>query len=276
MASDFIIDVSEDNFEFEVVNYSMQKPVVVDFWAPWCIPCRVLSPLLSRLTEEGDGLYRLARVNVDENPKLAERLKVRNVPSVKAFVEARIVAEFSGVLSEPNLREFFAHLVPVPGDLMLEKGKSLMLMGSWADAEQVLMEYLEFKPNHPGGLLALIKTLLMQGKEREAQLLLSNFPASHEYTAAERLRPVAKAFTWVTANADGNEDALEAAYRNSLRLAMRGNLLAALDGFLDILRRDKQYRQGEVKEVFIGLLELLGEQHPEVRQYRSELSNVLF
>lgn len=276
MTSGLIVDVSEENFEYEVVNYSMQKPVVVDFWAPWCIPCRVFSPLLAKLTQEGEGMYRLARVNVDENQKLAERMKVRNVPAVKAFVEGHIVAEFSGVLSEPNLRQFFSHLVPVPGDLMLEKGKSLMMLGQWQEAEDVLIEYLESKPMHPGGILALAKALLMQGKGREAQALLTNFPASHEYNAAERLRPLAKAYVWVTANADGSTDPLDAAFRNGLRLAMRGKLLAAMDGFLDVLRRDKDYRQGEVKDIFIGLLELLGENHPEVRAYRSELSNVLF
>lgn len=276
MTSDLIVDVSEENFEYEVVQYSMHKPVVVDFWAPWCVPCRVFSPLLAKLTQEGEGSYRLARVNVDENQKLAERLKVRNVPAVKAFVDARIVAEFSGVLSEPNLRQFFAHLVPVPGDLMLEKGKSLMLLGQWQEAEEVLTEYLQSKPTHPSGTLALAKTLMMQGKGREAQFLLTNFPASYEYNAAERLRPLAKAYVWVTANADGSADPLDAAFRNGLRLAMRGKLLAAMDGFLDILRRDKDYRQGEVKDVFIGLLELLGENHPEVRAYRAELSNVLF
>lgn len=276
MSSEFIIDVTEDNFEYEVVNYSNQKPVIVDFWAPWCIPCRVLSPKLAKLTEEGDGLYRLARVNVDENQKLAERLKVRNVPAVKAFVDGRIFSEFTGVLSDPNLFAFFSHLVPTPGDLMFEKGKNLMILGNYEEAEIVLLEYLNLIPRHSGALLALIKTYLLQGKGREAHLLLTNFPASHEFTAAERLRPVAKAYNWFTSNAEAVNDPLNAAFRNGLRLAMRGNILAAMDGFLDILRKNKDFRNGETKDIFIGWLELLGDNHPEVKQYRAELANVLF
>lgn len=276
MTSDFIIDVSEDNFETEVVHYSLEKPVIVDFWAPWCIPCRVFSPLLAKITQEGEGTYRLARVNVDENTKLAERLKVRNVPVVKAFVDGRIVAEFSGVLSEPNLRNFFMRLIPIPGDLLVEKGKNLMLLGQYEEAEEALREYLSYNPGHPGALLAFTRVLLFQAKLREAQIILTNFPASHVYANAERLRPVVKALTWVTANAEATDNPLDAAFRSSLRLALRGKILAALDGFLGILKKDRQYRDGEVRQVYLGLLELLSEDHPEVRQYRIDLTNVLF
>jgi len=276
MTPDYIVDVSEDSFDHDVVQYSNQTPVVVDFWAPWCIPCRIQSPFLGQLAIDMEGAFRLARLNVDENPKLAERLKVRNVPAVKAFVDGRIVSEYSGVLSEPNLRSFIQHLLPTPGDLMLEKGKSLILFGQYQEAEKILREYLSQVPNNPGALLALAKALLIQGKGREAQILLTNFPASHEFNAATRLRPLAKAFVWLFQSNESADEPLMAAYKNGLRLAMKGNILAALDGFLDILRKDKHYHNDEVKEVYIALLEILGENHPEVRQYRSDLSNALF
>jgi putative thioredoxin len=107
-------------------------------------------------------------------------------------------------------------------------------------------------------------------------VLLANFPASHEYNNAKRLRPVVKAYLWMQSPLPAKDSPLEAAYQNGLRLAMRGNILSALDGFLDILRKDRAYRNDEVKDVYLGLLELMGEQHPEVRQYRSDLSNILF
>lgn len=276
MADENIIDVSDETFEFEVLNYSVQMPVVTDFWAPWCIPCRVQSPLLAKLVQEAQGGWRLARVNVDDQPKLAERLKVRNVPAVKAFVDGRIFSEFSGVLSEPNMRAFIARLMPNTGDLLLEKGRSLLVLGDYQEAEDSLREYLSTNPASPAGLLAFARVLLIQGKAREANTLLSSFPPSHEFNTAELLKPVAKAFVWLERNPEPSDQPLEAAYRNGLRLAKRGNILATLDGFLDILRKDKHYRADEVREVYLGLLEVLGEDDPEVRQYRADLSNVLF
>ncbi len=276
MTSANIIDVSDETFEFEVVNYSNQMPVVMDFWAPWCIPCRVQSPLLARLAQEAEGAWRLARVNVDDQTKLAERLKVRNVPAVKAFLDGRLVSEYSGVLSEQNLRIFITRLLPGTSDLLLEKGKSLLMLGDYSQAEATLRQFLSANPVNPSGLLALARALIIQGKGSEAQALLSVFPASHEYTTAETLKPIAEAFVWIARTHESSTDPLEAAYRNGLRLARRGNILAALDGFLDILRKDKHFRNDEVREVYLGLLEVLGEYHPEVRQYRADLSNALF
>ena len=276
MTDDYIIDVSDESFELEFVNYSTQMPVVMDFWEHWCIPCRVQSPLLAKLAQEAEGAFRLARVNVDEQTKLAERLKVKNVPAVKAFVDGRVVSEFTGVLSEPNLRHLIRGLLPDSGDLLLEKGKSLILLGDYPEAEEALGRFVSGNPRHPGGILALARLMLMQGKAREANILLANFPASHEFSAAQQLKPVVEAFLWMDSLQNPPENVLEAAYRNSLKLARRGKILLALDGFLDILRKDKDYRDDEVREVYLGLLEVLGDAHPEVRQYRADLTNVLF
>lgn len=276
MSSDFIVDVSDETFEYEVLNFSVQTPVIMDFWAPWCIPCRVQSPLLANLAEEAEGAFRLARVNVDEQPKLAARLKVTNLPSIKAVMDGRMVAEYSGILSEDNLRAFVSRILPKKGNLLLEKGESLLILGDYDGAESALQEYLEDNYNDPAGLLAYARVLLLHGEGKKAQSILNIFPPSREFNQAQLLKPVAKAYNWVEKTENENASPLEAAYRNGLKLAKRGNLEIALDGFLDVLRKDKNFRNGEVREVFLGLLEALGEAHPEVRHYRAELSNVLF
>ena len=276
MSPEFIVHVDESDFEYEVLQYSTQVPVVVDFWASWCIPCRVLGPKLEALAREGEGRFRLAKVNVDENAKLAKRYKVRNIPVVKAFVDGHVVAEFSGVPSDDRLNTFVHQLAPAPEDLMYEKGNSLLAQEDFGTAESAYREFLSTYPDHPGALLGLIRALLLQGEGREASILLDSFPASSEYATAQLLKPVANAFSEYNQDSVQSDEALDAVFRNGIRLARRGNILAAMDGFLDILRKDRNYRGGEVKEIFVGLLALIGESHPEARQYRKDLSTALF
>lgn len=276
MVSDFIVHVDESDFEYQVLQYSARVPVVVDFWATWCVPCRVLGPKLEALARRGEGAFRLAKVNVDENGNLAKQYKIRNIPAVKAFVDGRMVAEFSGVLSDDALKDFVRHLAPAPADLMYAKGKNLVELGEYAQAEDAFREFLSSNPNHPDALLGLVRALLMQGVGKEAEVLLKNFPASSAYSTAQLLKPVAKAFSEVESQEIANDNPLEAAFWHGVRLARRGNILAAMDGFLDILRKDKHFRRDQVKDVFVGLLALIGEDHPEARQYRKDLSTVLF
>ncbi len=276
MVSDFIIHVDESDFEYEVLQYSTHVPVIVDFWAPWCVPCRVLGPRLEALARRGEGSFRLAKVNVDENARLAKQYKVRNIPAVKGFVDGRVVSEFSGVLEEDNLRDFVSRLAPEPGELIFEKGKNLLELGEYAEAEEAFREFLSMRPSHPKALLGLIRALLFQGEGSEADILLKNFPASSSYKTAQLLIPVARAYREVEYEENGDFDPLEAAFRNGIRLAKNGNILAAMDGFLDIMRKDKHYRNDQVKDVFVGLLALIGESHPEARQYRNDLSAALF
>jgi len=271
-----IIDVNEETFEFEVVNYSTHVPVVVDLWAPWCIPCRMQSQLLARLANEADGAFRLARINVDEQSRLAERLKVNNVPGVKAFVDGRMVAEYFGVLSEKILRSFLDRIMPKTGGLLLAKGKSLMLQGKYQEAEEALERYIIESHGDPAGLLAYARVMLFQGQAGLALDVLEHFPVSSESDVAAMLKPVARAYLLPELDKMIFEDPQEAAFRNALRMAKKGKLLIALDGLLGILRKDKNHRDGQTKAVFLGLLEVLSDDHPATRRYRSDLSSALF
>jgi putative thioredoxin len=274
--SENIIDVSESDFEYNVLIYSQTVPVLVDFWAEWCVPCRTLGPILERLAKEAAGSFRLAKINVDENPNLARRYNVSSIPMVKAFRDGQIVSEFVGAQPEPRIREFLRALAPSPMDLLLEKGLSLLELKEWNQAEKIFREYLQTFPSHSGAILGLIKSLLLQGRATEALDLIKDFPEGKHFTRAENLKPLAQALTRLQTGDVYSENPLEAAYMNALRLVGRGNHAAAMDGMLDILRQDKQYRQGEVRMVMISIFELLGEENPLTRQYRNELAMVLF
>ncbi len=275
MNPNFIVDVSEESFEMEVLAFSSKSPVVVDLWAPWSIPSRVQSPMLAKLAAEAQGAFRLARVNVEEQAKLAEKLKVKSVPTVKAFLDGRIVADYTGVLTEENMRVFIARILPEEGSLLLEKGLNLLLLGNYTEAEAALKEFLQTHPQDPAGQLALIRAFLFQGKALQAEGLINRFPASPYYNTAKTLAPLAKAYLIADRTAPSGQPE-EAIFRNALKLAKHGNIPAAMDGLLDLLRKNKHARQGEVRDVFLALLTVLSEQNPLVRQYRLDLTNILF
>jgi putative thioredoxin len=274
--SEFIIDVSEADFEYKVLIYSQTVPVLVDFWAEWCAPCRILGPLLERLAQEAAGGFRLAKINVDENPGLARRYNVSSIPMVKAFRDGQVVSEFTGALPEPRIRDFLRALAPSPMDLLLEKGYGLIEMKQWGNAEKVFSEYLVEYPNHSGAMLGLVKSILLQGRGAEALKLIRKFPDGKSFTRAESMLPLAGALARFQAGETYSEDPLEAAYLNALRLIARGNHAAAMDGLLDVLRQNKHFRDGEVRRVMVGIFELLGDENPLTQQYRSELAMVLF
>ncbi|MFM8323219.1 MAG: tetratricopeptide repeat protein [Chloroflexota bacterium] len=278
MASDFIVDVSESDFEYEVLAYSQQAPVVVDFWAEWCGPCKTLGPLLERLAHEGQGAFRLAKVNVDQNQNLAIRYGVTSIPAVKAFRNGAIAAEFTGLRPEPRVREFILALAPTPVDLALEKGSSLLDLRKPQEAELTFRKALEGMPGRPEALLGLSRSLVLQGQGREALELLARFPASKEYAAAQNLLPLARYLDQLERDQalGAGEDPLDPAFHNAMRLVRRGNLEAAMDGLLDILRENKRYRDGLARQAMLGLLEALGNNNPLTRQYRSELAMLLF
>jgi putative thioredoxin len=271
-----IINVTEANFEDEVLMYSDRVPVVVDFWAEWCKPCKALSPILEKMAKESKGAFRLAKVDVDENPNLPLRYNVRSIPTVKAFIQGEVVSEFTGLQTEDRLQDFISRLAPTPFDLILEKGASYLQMHQWKKAEDSYREVLDEKPDHTGGLLGLSKSLLGQGVSAEALEILQDFPPSREFARAEILLPLAQALSRLDQGQLSAETPLDAAYSNALRLVKRSNIPAALDGLLDILRQDKRYQDGAARQIFLALLELLGEDNPQTRQYRDELASTLF
>ena len=276
MTSEYIKTVTETDFEYEVIAYSNQTPVIVDFWAEWCRPCKTLTPILEKIAEEAQGAFRLAKVNVDDNPNLSLRFNVRSIPNVKAFRDGQLVSEFLGLQPEIRVKEFIRNLAPSQVDLLLEKGLSQLDSLSWLEAGNSFHQFLTKSPNHPAGLLGLIKSDLMQGHYSEVKKVLNEFPSSVEYSRVEIIRPLYEALVRVKFSQGITDDPLEAGYQNALRLVMRGNILASMDGLIDILRQDKHYHNDEVRKVLLGLFEVLGTNHPLTHQYRQELALVLF
>jgi len=275
--SEYILDVSEATFETQVVLKSFEVPVVVDFWAPWCGPCRVLSPILERVAIEAGGDFVLAKVNVDENPNLSIRYGVHGIPAVKAFRNGELAAQFHGAQPERTVRKFIEQLTPSEAEQAVEQAHSLLATRHYPEAEAAYREVFEQDETNSEAALGLVESLLIQGKGSEALSILQNFPPGTAWVKAEGYLPLASLLNEVeTAAPNLDLPPLDASLFQAGRLIGRGNLPAAMDGLLDVLRQEKTYRAGLPRKVLLALFSLLGDLDPLTRKYRDELASVLF
>ncbi len=250
--STYVTDVSEADFQSVVIEGSKETPVVVDFWAGWCEPCKTLGPILEKVTNEAQGSVRLAKVDVDANPRLAQAFGVQGIPMVIAFKDGKPVSQFTGAVPEAAVRQFIDQLIPPPVDEAVLAAEVLADAGDLAGAEAALTELLAAQPTNLEAGLSMATLLLDRGASEEAIEVLSRLSQTPD---VKRLLAAARLL-------GGGEVDLadpEAALPRLLELVQEGG-----DG------REKARLQ------MIDLFDVLGADHPLTTEYRRRLANALF
>ncbi len=288
--SQHAIDVSSADFDEKVIAASQRVPVIVDFWAPWCQPCRILKPILEKLANEFGGRFLLAKVNSDENQDLAARFGVRGIPAVKAFVGGQPVDEFTGALPEAQVREFIERLIPSPAEPLRMEALALAAGGNLDAARKKLVEAINLDPRNDTSYLDYIALSIEDGSEAalaEAGELLNvvadrardrsrveSLQARLRMASAAPQADTAALQAQVTAHPD--DHAVRQQLANALALAH--DYRGALENLLEIVRRERQWNEDAARKGMLDLFALLAPQ-PQyedlVREFRVALARTL-
>lgn len=282
-ASPHVFDVTDADFEQEVIERSKRVPVVVDFWAPWCGPCRALGPLLERLADEYNGAFHVAKVNTDENPALASAFRVQSIPMVIGLRDGQLADHFVGALPESGVRDFLSHLLPSESEQLAEEAAKQFELGHLAEAESTYRQALDRDPRTDSALVGLGTLLAERGDGEEALALLDRVGPGPSKQQADRLaasirirQSGAGDETALRSRVEENPDDLEARFALAQALAGAGRYEEALQHYLEIVRRDRGFRDDGARKAMIDIFDLLGPGNELADRYRSELGKVLF
>jgi len=283
--SPYITDVTEQDFAQKVLVQSQTVPVVVDFWAAWCGPCRMLGPILERLAIEFKGAFILAKLDVDSNQRLSAQYQVQGIPAVKAFMQGKVVGEFTGVLPEPRVREFLQGLVPSAADKYAQQAFQWETTQQLPMAESLYRQALQEKSDHYPSLVGLGRVLIRQGKIEDGITLLKTIPAGlPEGAAAQAIMATAQFMQEAMGQNEADlraklmADSKDVTSRYTLAslLAAEQRYVQALEEFLTIVRQNRQYKQDGARQAMLALFAIMGEDDEATRNYRRKLANALF
>jgi putative thioredoxin len=279
-------DVTLADFDEQVVAASHRQPVVIDFWAPWCGPCKALGPILEKLAGEYGGKFLLAKVNSDENQELAVRYGVRGIPSVKAMVKGKIVNEFTGAQPESVVRAWLDKIIPSPAQELQQAAQQLAAAGDLDGAAQKLAQASALEPNNEWVRVDAAEVMLLKGEMDEAQRLLDSLQDADvlkdarvlQLKAQTRLAEMSatgesEADLAAAVAADGND--LEARLKLANVLIASNRVAEGMDQLLEIVQRDRKFKDDIGRKTLLDVFNLLGGQGELVSTYRRKLASAL-
>jgi putative thioredoxin len=291
--ANLIKNSSTATFMADVIDASHDAAVVVDFWAPWCGPCKQLGPALEKAVRDARGAVRLVKINIDENPELAQQMRIQSIPAVYAFKDGRPVDGFVGALPDSQVKQFIGRLAagagagPSPIDEALALAQEAMGAGDAARAANIYTQVLQHEPGNPVATASLARIAVGRKEFAKARQLLERVPKEHaghaEIAAARAALELAEAGSKAQGavgelrqRLQQNANDHEARYELASALFAAGQRAEAVDELLDLVKRDRKWNEEAARKQLVKFFEALGHADPLTVAARKRLSSILF
>jgi len=285
MTSVYSFDVAEQDFMQQVVEASMQQPVLVDFWATWCQPCQILKPILEQLAEDYQGKFLLAKVNTEEAQQLAMQFGIRSIPAVKLFKGGEPVDEFMGALPEQEIRAFLDKYIARESDALIDRAEALLAEGMAEDALQMIKQANQMDPANTRALVSYARISASLGNIDEAKTVIDALPdeiKSGQQVSAlmakmefDSIAQSGESIESLQAKLQADPADSDSRYQLAAQLMMQGDTASALDNLLKLMKNDRAYNDDAARKMMFKIFDTLGD-HPLVAEYRRKIMSLMY